>query len=550
MRFGTLDTFFGMSAPDLRLGRNVANHEFLKALLTYGTFDAYHFFLPDVAHVEVFQRRLQALLPQPHLQKRVYTTLQVALRETVQELDFTVFHQSDFTRALPYLAPFRDRHARRPFPVTGVTHSLNTSLMPLRYLQLGLAPLRPYDAIVCTSEAGREVVRRGFEQVFSRLQVQWGLALKLEAELAHIPLGIDDSRFVREDKQKARVALGLPREGALLLYLGRLSARTKLDLHPMLYALSRAWKKGQLASLKLVLAGGAEEQELAQLKRLVQELHVAQRVHFQVDFDDARKMQLFSACDLFVSPSDNLQETFGLSVVEAMAAGCVPLVSAFDGYRELVLHQQTGVQLPTFWGEPLDALEDLEGLNPALHPFYLAQTFGVDLEALVASLEQLLLQPAERERLSQAARVHAEQYRWSRLIPRYEGLWKRLSERALQAPSWGSTVPLSPLNMDSYEIFGHYPSRKLEPWVLVELTEAGREILAGAPLPTPHRDIAPLLHTQLLMPILQQLAGGAQPMRDLEQWGAHLEAPPDLLRHHVLWAAKYGLVRLKPSQPT
>lgn len=549
MRFGTLDTFFGMSAPDLRLGRNVANHEFLKALLKFGTFDAYHFFLPDVAHVEVFQRRLQTLLPQPLL-KRVHTTLQVALRETVQELPFTVFHQSDFTRALPYLASFRARHAKQPFPVTGVTHSLNTSLMPLRYLQLGLAPLRPFDAIVCTSEAGREVVRRSFAQLSSRLQAQWGLSLQLQATLAHIPLGIDDERFQLTDRLKARAALGLPRDGQLLLYLGRLSARTKLDLHPMLYALSRAWSKGQLKSLKLVLAGGAEEQELAQLKRLVASLNLSQRVLFQVDFDDARKMQLFSACELFVSPSDNLQETFGLSVVEAMAAGCVPLVSQFDGYRELVLDGQTGLHLPTFWGPPLDALQDLEGLNPAVHPFYLSQTFGVDLEALVAGLERLLSQPAERERLSQAARAHAEQFRWSRIIPRYEALWRQLSAEAQRAAVQPKDHLPSPLNMDSYDIFGHYPTLKLAGEVRLSLTEAGRETVQGAPLPVPHRDMGPLLHTSLLQPLLEHLSHGEQTLTTLEQWGLTLEAPPDLLRHHVLWAAKYGLLRLRPGECT
>jgi hypothetical protein len=46
MIFGTLDAFVESSSQDLMLGKKVANFEFLKALLKYGSFQEFHFFLP------------------------------------------------------------------------------------------------------------------------------------------------------------------------------------------------------------------------------------------------------------------------------------------------------------------------------------------------------------------------------------------------------------------------------------------------------------------------------------------------------------------------
>ena len=50
---------------------------------------------------------------------------------------------------------------------------------------------------------------------------------------------------------------------------------------------------------------------------------------------------------MFVSPSDSIQETFGLSVIEAMASGLPVVASDWDGYRDLVEDGRTGFLVPT-----------------------------------------------------------------------------------------------------------------------------------------------------------------------------------------------------------
>lgn len=546
LRFGTVDTFFGLSQTDLRLGRNVANHEFSKALLTYGTFDAYHFFLPDLAHVEVFRQRLSLLIPDAYLQKRVQATVQVALKESLQELDFTAFHQSDFTRLLPYLSSFRNRHSRQAFPITGVTHSLNTSIMPLRYLQLGLAGLKPFDAIVCTSLEGKAVVEKSFAQLSQRMEQALGVQLTLPLTHSHIPLGIDDARFTRPPQAESRKLLGLPVDGQYLLYLGRLSARSKMDLNPLLHALAQRWNAGKLKSLKLILAGGAEAAELSNLKQLASQLGILGRIHFITDFDENLKTRLFAASNAFVSLADNLQETFGLSVVEAMAAGVPPIVSDYDGYRELVRHEETGFKIPTLWAAPTEALTDLEIINPSLHPFYLAQTFAVDLDATMQALERLTSDAVLFKRLSDNAIQHAQQYRWSAIIPQYERLWHGLKQLARQSSWQPDPSPIS-LAMDSFEIFQHYPTQVLSSEHALMLTESGQQYARGLPLPAAHKDMALLLFPPYLNAVLRHLQTGPATVQALEALGATLELSADMCRHHLLWLLKYGALRL--SQP-
>ena len=56
---------------------------------------------------------------------------------------------------------------------------------------------------------------------------------------------------------------------------------------------------------------------------------------------------MWSAADVFTSLSDNIQESFGLTPIEAMASGLPVLVSDWDGYRDTVTHGAEGLVVPT-----------------------------------------------------------------------------------------------------------------------------------------------------------------------------------------------------------
>lgn len=131
---------------------------------------------------------------------------------------------------------------------------------------------------------------------------------------------------------------------------------------------------------------------------------LSERLRIFKDFDSGLKPTLLAAADIFVSPSDNLQETFGLAIIEAMAAG-LPVVGPRLKRLWLELKRQAGqVGLPEatssdvlgaglakiFAGFASGALEpgqvlDLAGLEPLLAALA-ARGGGVTLADLQADL--------------------------------------------------------------------------------------------------------------------------------------------------------------------
>ena len=109
------------------------------------------------------------------------------------------------------------------------------------------------------------------------------------------------------------------------------------------------------------------------------------------------KQKALSACDLVLSLVDNIQETFGLSIAEAMAAGRPVVASDWDGYRDLIRHGIDGYLVPSCWDEqanhvsfPLGWMQKNELSNFPFISGSLAQLVQLDLEAAEAAVITLL----------------------------------------------------------------------------------------------------------------------------------------------------------------
>ena len=80
----------------------------------------------------------------------------------------------------------------------------------------------------------------------------------------------------------------------------------------------------------------------SQLERLIVELGLGGRVRVISWMDDIA--ELFCALDLFVSASHT--ESFGLAIVEAMAAGTAVVATATEGAQEILEDGKTGILVP------------------------------------------------------------------------------------------------------------------------------------------------------------------------------------------------------------
>lgn len=153
--------------------------------------------------------------------------------------------------------------------------------------------------------------------------VEWGVE---EGKIIEVPNGLDFSRYEptpEADPGETRRDLGLHAEAFVAGSVGRLHPGKGLDL--LLGAFARAFSggstpKGEPAYLLLVGDGP----DRARLAELAKHLGLRSRVVFAGERSDVPAV--LRALDLFVSPSS--EETFGLSILEAVAASRPVLAGA------------------------------------------------------------------------------------------------------------------------------------------------------------------------------------------------------------------------------
>lgn len=117
-------------------------------------------------------------------------------------------------------------------------------------------------------------------------------------------------------------------EGIKLLFLGRFEARKGLG------TLLSAWPEvaARLPGVRLTVAGGGPQEDLV---HAAMQGAAGERIRFVPAPDAERARRLVAEADLLVAPS-LYGESFGLILIEAMAAGALPVAAANEGYRTVL----------------------------------------------------------------------------------------------------------------------------------------------------------------------------------------------------------------------
>ncbi len=218
--------------------------------------------------------------------------------------------------------------------------------------------------------------------------------------------GVDVERF-RRAVPIARWQDGTPN----VLFVGRLEERKGL-IH-LLKAFRLLRKDGMDARL-LVVGSGPQEREA---RRYVMTRRL-QNVEFLGRVSDAEKAQLFRTADVYVSPATG-RESFGIVLLEAMAAGAPIVCSDIHGYKGVVRRSEEAVLVP-----PRDA------------------------QALADAIGQLLGDPVLRARMSEAGRCRAEKFSWEHVTAKVENYYdfviRRLAAQDQLPASFRAPIPAAP----------------------------------------------------------------------------------------------------------
>lgn len=139
-----------------------------------------------------------------------------------------------------------------------------------------------------------------------------------------LPLGVRLPTLPLEQK---------PKKGNLrLLFLSRLHPKKQLEV--LLKALALLQTASPNSAWQLDIAGSGEPEYLASLVKLTRELNLSERCHWLGHVQGEAKTTLLQQADWFLLPS--AAENFGISVVEALAAGTPVIVSPQVAVAELV----------------------------------------------------------------------------------------------------------------------------------------------------------------------------------------------------------------------
>lgn len=530
------------------LGAQQFVRSFYRALIEHGTLPSYRFFCstslvaPAIEQLRAFAGRRRAGLGCLDVRP------QARLASATERDDILGYFEPNLS--VDVMFRVRQAFARRPFPITLLHHSFSyRPLLHSTFLRLLLEDTRAYDSLICSSQSARRALGEILQHVRERFAAQHGVELAFRGRLDVIPLGVDVDLWRPRDQAAARAEVGLPQSATILLYLGRLSATDKADLEPLLSVfarLSRRQSRGASGELLLVLAGSGRAGDVEGLRAQIEQRQLSRRV--RVMLEPSAPQVLMSAADVFVSPADSVQEAFGLTPLEAMAAGVPQVVADWDGYRETVIDGETGFLVPTYWA---DCDEDLALRAPLLAREWLdhlalGQSVVVDVQALEQALRTLITQPDLRRRMGTAARQRAvTEYAWPVVIARLEALWLELAAAA-QHDSQGPQPTPTYADPPYFRAFSHYPTRLLDSATRVALSMLGAEVLDGEAT-LPRSRSAELLEEAVAEEALRSLAGseGALALGQLEQSLVRSRSlHPAAARRHILWLLKQGLIDL------
>ena len=464
----------------------------------------------------------------------------------------TLYHPAP---AIERLAWRRLGIGERRYSLCGIAHATAGHAAMTNLADLLVAPVRSWDAVICTSRVVRDTVRRVLERQAEYLGARLGAQRFELPQLPLIPLGVHAADFDADAARRAGARRHLDIDDGDIAFLcaGPLSFHAVAHPQQMLAALGKLAQNGR--RVHLVLCGGdADDAAGKALREAAAQLCPSVHLCVADGRTAAQRTDALAAADVFLSLADNVQESFGLAPLEAMAAGLPCIVSDWNGYRDIVRDGVDGYRIPTVMpgaGAGLDLAQrhDDGADSHDLYCAHVSQAVALDGEALARACARLAGDAGLRRTLGGNGRQHVrDQFDWTIVFGRYRALWSELDERRRADAALGPALPAAvPDRLDPFEAFATYPSMQITPASTVELAPD-----ASLALLRQYRDLAINRAAHVTLPTLEafgQIFGSieSRPTQVDELLDALGPCDRPTLLRGLAWLCKMDLLRIRAA---
>lgn len=532
------------------VGRRAAGEGFLKAYLAHGCGDTIRVVCDSVEGAKALETKLQSLG-----ETRPIRVTVLRGGGSFADAGCVFFPTPAYAKA----AWARQRFGAEAVSLVGITHTMSTRRIIEGLHQQMSEPVEDWDAIICTSRAIQSVVSRHLEVEAAYFIRRFNATRVPRPRLPIIPLGIDAAGFapLPGARERIRAAFGAAENAFVVLTVGRLSVVEKANPLPLFLALEDiARESGR--QIHLWITGWASRPEEEALHREgAAEICPSVKVTLVDGRDEDVRRNIWAGADIFTLPADSIQETFGLVPIEAMAAGLPVVMPDWDGFRDTVLHGETGFLVPTRMAPPgvgqVIARRFADDTDGYLQYLTLVQgQVQIDVPAYRDALKRLMDDDLRAKMGAQASAHVRERFDWRAVLPQYLALAEELAEAR---KGQETTTPLlhpgapSPLEIDPFALYADYPTMPLLP---------DTPVLPGRPadaatIETYDRFSGRVLYKRRLMTTEDALAIHAEVTRTSGTTAAAiaqtLDRRLDFVLTAVMYLAKADFVRLPQIAP-
>tara|TARA_B100000963_G_scaffold361023_1_gene394432 strand:- start:758 stop:2455 length:1698 start_codon:yes stop_codon:yes gene_type:complete len=366
---------------------------------------------------------------------------------------------------------YRSFFGHEKYSLSGITHTTASHSVMSSISSILTEPIMPWDSIICTSKSVLNTVNKILEAKSEFLNIKFNSSSTILPKFPIIPLGIncEDFNFSEQYRKSARKELLINDDDIVIAYVGRLSFHAKSHHVPMYLALenlSKKLKKNQ--KIHLIQTGWFANDFIENsFKDETNIICPSVNCIFLDGRNQDLKFKTLASADIFMSLSDNIQETFGLTPLEAMASSIPVIVSDWNGYRSTVRDGKDGFLIPSYslgngFGEELMFQYTSGYIDYDNYIGNIVHKVAIDIKICIDKLTELIENPNLRNKLGKNGKKRANDFfSWNVILNNYEDLYSELDNIRVKEFSKHRDISVKSLpsdKLDPFYLFDDYPT--------------------------------------------------------------------------------------------